>query len=168
MAEERFQLSPTGYAVLKQELAALETDHQERFAQYADANSDLDPASEEAAYFETRTAKEHLEERIGHLKLVLSRAEVLEDDPNPEGVDPGERVTVWDFAEQRERTFNLVSTTETVFARDRIEGREVSVDSPVGAALLGKRVGDVIEVIVPDGRSKYAIRRIERIADVSQ
>jgi transcription elongation factor GreA len=163
MAEERFQLSPTGYDILKKELAALEAEYQEEFARYADANSDTDPSQEEAAYFETRTRKEHLEERIGHLKLVLTRADVLEDDPNPHGVDPGERVTVWDFNEERERAFNIVSSTETMFARDGIEGREVSVDSPVGSALLGKRVGDVIEIVVPDGKSKYAIRRIERL-----
>jgi transcription elongation GreA/GreB family factor len=40
-------------------------------------------------------------------------------------------------------------------------GRDVSVSSPVGQAMLGKRVGDIIEVEVPEGRARYAIRRIE-------
>ena len=89
MAEERFTLSKTGYEALKQELAALEADYQEHRANFEDANSDIDPSREEGAYFDTRVTKEHFEERIGHLKLVLERAEVITEDPNPRGVDPG-------------------------------------------------------------------------------
>jgi transcription elongation factor GreA len=163
MAEEQFILSRTGYEILKQELAELETEHQQRLAEFADVNYDVDPTPEEAAYFDTRVMKEQVEERIGHLQLVLSRAEVIDDDPDPHRVDPGEMVTVWDFDEKRERVFNLVSSAETVYARDAIPGREVSLESPVGQALLGKSVGDVIEIDVPDGKTKYAIRRIEPI-----
>jgi transcription elongation factor GreA len=161
MAEEQFVLSRAGYDILKQELAELEAEHQQRLAEFADVNYDVDPSTEEAAYFDTRVMKEQVEERIGHLQLVLSRAEVIEDDPDPLRVDPGEQVTVWDFAEKCEQVFNLVSSAETVYARDAIPGREVSVESPVGQALLGKSVGDVIEIEVPDGKTKYAIRRIE-------
>jgi transcription elongation factor GreA len=164
MAEEPFVLSAAGYDILKQELAALEAEHRERQADFADVNADDDPAREEGAYFEARTSKEHVEERIGHLKLVLSRAEVLKDDPDPKRIDPGEQVTVWDIADKRERVFNLVSGDEAVYARDEISGQEVSLDSPVGKALLGKGLGDVIEVDVPDGRAKYAIMRIEQLA----
>jgi transcription elongation factor GreA len=161
MAEEQFVLSRAGYEILKQELSELEAEHQQRLAEFADVNYDVDPSTEEAAYFDTRVMKEHVEERIGHLQLVLSRAEVLEEDPDPLAVDPGEQVTVWDFAEKRERIFNLVSSAETIYARDVIPGREVSIESPVGQALLGKHIGDVVEIGVPDGKTKYAIRRIE-------
>jgi transcription elongation factor GreA len=163
MAEEPFVLSRAGYDILKQELAELEAEHQQRLAEFADVNYDVDPSSEEAAYFDTRVTKEHIEERIGHLQLVLSRAEVIEDDPDPLTIDPGEQVTVWDFTEKRERIFNLVSSAETIYAGDAIPGQEVSIDSPVGQALLGKHLGDVIEIDVPDGKTKYAIRRIEPI-----
>jgi transcription elongation factor GreA len=163
MAETQMILSLAGYRVLQAELASLQAEYERRFAEFADANSDLDPSQEEAAYFDRRVTKEHLEERIGHIRLVLETAEVQEVDPDPNRIDPGDQVTVWDFSEKRERIFNVVSSAETIYARDGIPGREVSIESPVGQALLGKQVGDVIEVQVPEGRSKYAIRKVERL-----
>jgi transcription elongation factor GreA len=168
MAEERMILSPTGYAVLLQELADLEAEHETRQAEFADTNYDVDPSQEEAAYFDRRVTKEHLEERIGHLKLILEQAEVLEHDPDPDRIDPGDQVTLWDFTEKRERVFNIVSSAETIYARDGIPGREVSTESPVGQALLGKQVGDVIELDVPDGKAKYAIRKISPLSTPSR
>jgi transcription elongation factor GreA len=164
MAEERFVLSQAGYDALMQELNALQAEYDERREEFFDANSDVDPAPEEAAYFDTRVRKEFLEERIGHLKLVLERAEIVTEDADPHGVDAGERVVVWDFSEDRERVFNLVSSTEAVYAHHEIPGHEVSIDSPVGQALVGRCVGEVVEVQVPDGTAKYVIRRIEPIA----
>jgi transcription elongation factor GreA len=157
--EERFVLTRAGYEQLKQELDSLETEQQEQLAEYSDVNySANDPAKEEAAYFETRTSKEHTDERIGHLKLVLEHAEVVDDDPNPETIDPGDRVTVWDFSEKHTVQFDLLGSEEIIAGRQGI-----SLESPVGKALHGKKVGDVVEVEVPDGIAKYAIRKIERI-----
>ena len=65
---------------------------------------------------------------------------------------------MWDFKERKPLQFDLVGGPEV------INGREgVAIDSPVGKALQGHRVGDVIEVEVPDGAARYAIRKIERI-----
>jgi len=168
MAQERVILSSTGYAVLQQELTDLEAEHVRRQAEFVDTKDDVDPSQEEAAYFDRRVEKEHLEERIGHLKLVLDQAEVLEEDPDLSRVDPGDQVTVWDFSEKGQQVFNVVSSAETIYARDGIPGREVSTESPVGQALLGKQVGDVIEIEVPDGKAKYAIRRIEPLSTLTR
>jgi transcription elongation factor GreA len=99
---------------------------------------------------------------------VLDQAEVLEEDPDLSRVDPGDQVTVWDFSEKGQQVFNVVSSAETIYARDGIPGREVSTESPVGQALLGKQVGDVIEIEVPDGKAKYAIRRIEPLSTLTR
>jgi transcription elongation factor GreA len=119
---------------------------------------DIDPSPEEAAYVEARTTKEQLDERIGHLKLVLRHAQVVDDDADLTMVAPGSRVTVWDFSEKRELQFDVIGSEEVKHGR-----RGVSTESPVGKKLLGCRVGDVIEVDVPDGKVRYAIRMIERI-----
>jgi len=158
-SEERFVLTRAGYEQLKHELDTLEAEHHEQLAEYSDVNySANDPAKEEAAYFETRVTKEHTDERIGHLKLVLENAEVVDDDPNPDTIDPGDRVTVWDFTDKRSVQFDLLGSEEVIAGRSG-----VSLESPVGKALHGKQVGDVVEVEVPDGKARYAIRKIERI-----
>jgi transcription elongation factor GreA len=159
MAEERFILTRAGYEELQRELKALQARRQEQMETFADMSDywDIDPSPEEAAYFDARTTKEQLDERIGHLTLVLQHAEVVDDDPDLSTVDPGDRVTVWDFGENRELQLDVVGSEEVKQGR-----RGVSTDSPVGKELLGRRVGDVIEVQAPGGQVRYTIRKIER------
>jgi len=161
MTEKRFVLTRQGYEQLRQELDDLEARRAERIAQLADYKDDVgDNPNEEGAFFEAETMREHFDERIGHLELVLQHAEVIDEDPDPAAVDPGDRVVVWDLDALEERIFDLIGSTEAEYVR---EG--VSIESPVGIALLGKHVGDIVEVAVPEGRSRFAVRRIERIPD---
>ena len=161
MAVERFILTRQGYEDIKQELAALEEEQQERLNQMADVNNDMgEIVNEEAALFEVQTMKEHVDERIGHLRLVLDHAEVIDEDPDPHRVDPGDRVTVWDLETLEERVFDLIGSTEATYIR-----RGVSIESPVGQALLGKKVGEIVEVAVPEGRARYAVRAITPIPE---
>jgi transcription elongation factor GreA len=157
---ERFVLTKSGYEILQHELEVLEARQREDLANFADVNYSNDPSKEEASYFETRIDKEHTDQRVVYLRTVLNNAEVVDEDPNIETVDPGDRVTVWDFTEKRELKFDLIGSPEAVAGR-----RGVSLASPVGKALLGRRIGDVIEIEVPDGSSRYAIRNIERMPD---
>jgi transcription elongation factor GreA len=106
---------------------------------------------------------------------VLDRADVRTEDPDSKRIDPGERVVVWDLDEKRERTFDILSSPEVRISYTVDDGgRDVSIDSPVGQALLGHEVGDIVEVDVPGGemgdvaegdgiggKARYAIRRIE-------
>jgi transcription elongation factor GreA len=161
MAEERFTLTRAGYEYLQRELEAAQGEQREEFEELADYQADDDsdfPDQEVGAFFELQVTKEHDDQRVNYLKFVLERAEIIEEDPDPLRVNPGERVTVWDFDEQKERQFDLMSSPEVRFG---LEG--VSIESPVGQALLGRRVGDVVEVEIPDGKARYAIRRVEPI-----
>jgi transcription elongation factor GreA len=159
MATERFILTRQGYEQLQRELTDIEARRAERLEQLRDYKDDVgENPNEEGAFFEAETMKEHFDERIGHLQLVLQEAEVIDDDPNPHTADPGDRVTVWDVDAREERTFDLIGSAEATYLR---EG--VSIESPVGQALIGKRVGETVEVTTPDGRAQYVIRRLERI-----
>jgi transcription elongation factor GreA len=160
MAEERFVLTRAGYEELQRELEALEAELDEEQAELRDFQSPIDSSDEEAAEFETRTTKEHDEERVGHLRLILEHAEVIDEDPDPHRIDPGDRVTVRDLDAHQIRQFDLLGSGEVRFG---IEG--VSIDSPVGQALLGRQVGDVITVDVPEGRVRYAVHKVERIPE---
>jgi transcription elongation factor GreA len=123
----------------------------------ADVHDDTE-FGEESTYHDVMETKERLDQRIAHLRRVLQLAQIISDeDPNPTRVDPGEQVTVWDFAEKAEVVFQILSSEEVASGLPGI-----SFESPVGKALLGRRVGDVVEVEVPDGTAKYAIRKIER------
>ena len=159
MAAQRFTLTRQGYERLQVELADLEARRQERLDQLADYKDDVgDNPNEEAAFFEIETMKEHFDEQIGHLRLVLAHANIVDEDPDPTTADPGDRVTVWDLNAREERTFDLVGSTEVTYGR-----AGVSIESPVGQALLGKRVGETVEVNTPDGRVYYVVRALTRM-----
>ena len=161
MADERFVLTRQGYEQLQTELREREAEQEERrenLEEYEDI--DRQNGEEEAADFELRTSKEYADERVGHLKFVLERADVLDGDPDPQRINEGDRVVVWDLQAREEQTFNLVNGEEVGTLADA-----VATDSPVGKALLGHRVGDAIEVAVPDGWSRYAIRRVGQIGE---
>jgi len=83
MADERFILTRAGYEELQRELERLQARRQAQMETFSDMSDywDIDPSPEEAAYVDARTTKEQLDERIGHLTLVLRHAEVVDDDP---------------------------------------------------------------------------------------
>ena len=156
--DHEFYLTRTGYEKLQRELDLLLSEESEEVAALlADAHEGEE--GEEATFYEALFTKERLDERIAHLRMILAQAEIIEEDPDPDRVSPGNRVTVWDFSEQEEITFDLLSSQE--ISHGRLKG--VSLSSPVGKALRGRRVGDVVEVQVPDGMVRYAIRKIDSI-----
>jgi transcription elongation factor GreA len=168
MDDQHFVLTAEGEAQLRQQLRENEEEAARLRYELGDLGDDpggnLD-ADEAGAFFELQTSLEHAMEKIGHIQFVLERSQVAEGDPDPRRVDPGERVVVWDFSERRERTFDILASPEVelTYTRDQ-ERRPVSMESPVGKALVGRQIGDVVEVEVPDGAMRFAIRRIERNA----
>ncbi len=159
MADDRFTLTQRGYDQLQAELTALEAEQVRWRDQLQQIYSDVDRTNdEEGADFEVRTRKEAVDERIGHLKYVLERAQIAAEDPHPQQIDPGERVTVWDLGARKEYVFDLVDGEETEY-----DEQSISTDSPVGKALLGRRIGDTVELDVPDGWVRYCIQAVERI-----
>jgi transcription elongation factor GreA len=157
MANERFILTRAGYERLERELRQLEATQQADIEEVAEAFDDTD-FGENAVYYDKVFDKDRVTERINNLRHVLARADVLEEDPNPNRVSAGNRVTVWDFDANEEVTFNIISVEEVMHGI-----RGISVESPVGSALLDHMVGDVVEVKVPDGIARYAIRKITMI-----
>lgn len=158
MAEERIQLTPEGYEMLQRELEDARVRVQRATDEIADLHNDPDDQNqfpEEAAEFDAKTTQERFQERVRHLEFVLSRAEIIEDDPDPERVNVGDTVVVWDFQDNRERTFEIVSSEEAIGTQNG-----VSAESPVGKVLLGKKVGEVVEVAAPEGNVRYSVRRM--------
>lgn len=159
MAERRILLTRSGYEKLQRELNVLTSEENTKVAEMlADARED--DQGEEAVFFDAMISKERLDERVSHLQSVLARAEVIDADEDPNTITPGNRVTVYDTSEKEEFEMDLLDTEEITHGR-----RGVSLDSPVGRALLGKHVGDKVKVEVPDGEVTYKVRKIDMIPD---
>ncbi len=112
--------------------------------------------SENAEYDAAKEAQSHLELKIGKLENLLSRVQILE----PEGIPVGEvymlsGVKVKDLKLDEEITYTIVSPEEADFELDKI-----SVLSPIGKALMGKKSGETIQVDAPAGISEYKILEI--------
>ncbi len=145
-------------AELEEELKELKTTERKNMAdKIAEARSHGD-LSENAEYDAAKEEQTHLEMKINKIENILSRVKVLAPEDMPDGeVYVLTNVKVKDITNEEEITYSLVSPEEADFEQDKI-----SVVSPIGKALLGKKVGDRIEVDVPIGKMKYEILEITK------
>lgn len=151
-------LTREGYKKLKQELDYLRTEGRAQSAERirrARAQGDL---SENFEYHEAKRAQAMLEGRIRELQRILEVAQVVEHLPGENGeVTIGSVVTVQDLEHGEEWTFRVVDTASAaVFGADE-ELEHVSAASPIGQAIVGKKVGDIVQVQTPDGTVDYEI-----------
>ena len=110
--------------------------------------------SENAEYHAAREEQGFLEGRINALEAKLKVAVVVSPTERGAGVELGSRLTV--EVEGEEEHLTIVGAAEANIR----EGR-VSSASPVGAALMGRRVGDLVEIITPGGRIAYKVLAID-------
>ena len=154
---ERVPMLAEGYEKLTADLQAL---RQERpkivdAIEEARAHGDL---SENAEYHAAKERQGQVEAQIAEIEDRVSRAQII--DPAALSGDRivfGATVTVLDDAEKPQR-YQIVGQTEA----DARHGR-ISYDSPMGRALIGKQVGEEVEVTVPSGDRFYLVNKIEFI-----
>ena len=114
--------------------------------------------SENADYDAAKNEQAKLEERIYKLENMIRKAKIIDDSEMAgDQVTVGLTVKVLDIEEDEEEEFTIVGSTEA----DPFEGK-ISNESLVGAALLGKKVGDEINVEVPDGVVSYKVLEISK------
>jgi transcription elongation factor GreA len=154
---ERVPMLAEGYEKLTADLQAL---RQERpkivdAIEEARAHGDL---SENAEYHAAKERQGQVEAQIAEIEDRVSRAQII--DPASLSGDKvvfGATVTVLDDNEKKQR-YQIVGMTEA----DARQGR-ISYDSPLGRALIGKTVGEEVEVTVPSGDRFYQVKKIEFI-----
>lgn len=156
MAKE-IQFTRTGYEKLKAELEDLKGPTRMLIAdaiREAKAHGDL---KENAAYHEAKLNQTRLESRISDLERAIQLAKIIE---RPEGTGNGvhisSKVKLLDLDFDDELTVTLVGSFEADPANDLI-----SIGSPLGESLLGKVVGDNVEVEAPDGMTHYRVLAID-------
>ena len=114
--------------------------------------------SENAEYDAAKDEQRDIELRIEELEKLLKNAEVVvEEEIDLEKINIGCKVKVYEIEEDEEMEFKIVGSTEANSLQNKI-----SNESPVGQALLGKKVGDVVDVETQVGVIQYRVLEIQR------
>ncbi len=150
-------LTKEGLEKLKKELHELKYKIRPQISQKVATAREHGDLKENAEYHAAREELAMVESRVQELESKISRAQVIsEDEIGTETVSILNTVTIEDLKRNKQLKYTLVSAEEADFKQNKI-----SVTSPVGKALLGKKVGDVVEIQVPAGILKYKILAIE-------
>lgn len=157
MASEKVPMLAEGYRLLEEELKRLKIERPEIVdaIEEARAHGDL---SENAEYHAAKERQGQIEAQIADIEDRVSRAQII--DPTTLSGDKimfGATVTLLDEDDKPIR-YQIVGQTEA----DAKTGR-ISYNSPLARALIGKQVGDEIEVTVPSGDKFYEVQKIEFI-----
>jgi transcription elongation factor GreA len=152
----RVPLTPEGYEALKKELERLkryERPQTIKAIEEARAHGDL---SENAEYAAAKDRQAFLERRVSELEYKLANADVIEIHTVPKDrVVFGSRVVLENIETGEDVQYQLVGPDESDIGNGRI-----SVSSPLGKAILGKKPGDEATLVVPAGRRSYEIIEI--------
>jgi transcription elongation factor GreA len=159
MNSSRRQLTPEGFEKLQREISKLrEVDIPRAVDRLKAVREDSVGNEEDPELNDAMESKKRLEERLDTLIDILNNADVIEDN-DPHVINIGDRVILLDIEYNEEMTLDVVDGVELTTDR-----RAITADSPVGRAIMGKKVGDVIKVKVPDGEAKYKVLSFEPIA----
>lgn len=148
-------LTPNGFEKLISEHARLRSEREAVVARIRTALGFGGPFPENGDYLDARHDLQLLDRRLAAREERLCTAEIV--DPSPDGeVDVGERVTVLDLESGETRDYRIVGSGESA-----PEVLEVSWESPIGAALLGRRVGDVVVADAPCGPRRFEVVELD-------
>lgn len=150
--------SEEGLKKLKDELAHLEQVERPRVTQEIADARDKGDLSENAEYHAAKEEQSHLETKIAKLKNVVANARVLDESQlDTSKVLIHSKAKIKNTTNGMEFTYTLVADSET-----NVKEGKLSVNSPIGKGLLGKKVGEVAEIKVPSGIMKFEIVEISR------
>ena len=152
-------LSQDGYDNLKTELTTLKSVDRPRIINQIAEARDKGDLSENAEYDAAKEAQGLLEARISKLENNVANARVLdESETDISTVHLLTKATIKNTVNGMEMTYAIVSETEADLA-----AKKISATSPIGKGLLGKAVGEIADIEVPNGIIQFEILKIERL-----
>jgi transcription elongation factor GreA len=152
---EPVEITQAGYDQLQSEYRRLElVDRPRVTGEVARARADGD-LRENAPYHAAREKLQEVDRRLNEIKDILTRAKIITESTG-DRASLGTTVVVTDLDDNEQLRYTLVGPGEV----DRRGGR-ISIQSPVGQALVDRGVGDVVEVRVPAGVTRYRVERVE-------
>lgn len=158
MPTETIVMTQEGYDKLVAELEELKSVRRQEVAEQLKEARSYGDLSENAEYDAAKKAQADLEERIGRLEQKLRQARVIEESEiSSDRVNLGHIVKVRNTADGEEAEYKIVSSNES----DPFEGL-ISNESPVGKGLIGKSIGEVVEIEIPDRVIHLEVLEISR------
>ena len=160
MADKKNILTYEGLKRYEDELQNLKVVKRKEVAQKIKEAREQGDLSENAEYDAAKDEQRDIELRIEELEKLLKNAEVVvEDEIDLDKINIGCKVKVYDVEEDEEMEFKIVGSTEANSLQNKI-----SNESPVGKALIGRRVGDVVDVETQVGVIQYKVLEIQRVS----
>ena len=158
---EKQPISREGYDKLREEIRRLEEEEMPLIAQrIADARAEGD-LSENAEYHGQREAQGLLQAKINQLKGKLANCYIADKSAMPKGIVTfGSTVTVRDLSDGSEEKYELVGPGEEDYDGDVMK---ILTSSPIAQGLIGKKVGDSVEVAIPSGTLRMEVVAIEDV-----
>ena len=156
MAKKQMLYTPDGYQALVEELNYLKTVRREEIKNDIAVARSFGDLSENAEYDAARNEQAANEGEIVELEYKIKNAVILAESTDTSFVRIGTKVTVYDEDMEETTVYEITGTTEA----DAMNNK-VSNESPVGAALLNHKVGDVVTVLAPNGEYELKIEKIE-------
>ncbi|GLG90205.1 transcription elongation factor GreA [Ruminococcus sp. OM05-10BH] len=158
MEEKKTILTYAGLKALEDELENLRVVKRKEVAEKIKEAREQGDLSENAEYDAAKDEQRDIEARIDELEKILKNVEVVvEEEVDLEKINVGCTVLVHDDEFDEEIEFKIVGSTEA----NSLQGK-ISNESPVGQALMGKKVGDIVDVETPAGNIRYTVLKIER------
>lgn len=158
MTEKQVFLTAEGLEKIEAELDELKSVRRKEIAERIKVALSFGDISENSEYDQAKNEQAQLEERIAKLEMMLRNAKLIEEDSiTTDVVSIGSKVMVKDLEYDEEMEYLIVGSAEA----DPYNGK-ISNESPLGNALLGGKLGDVLDVQVPDGVINYEIVNITR------
>ena len=155
---KKFIMTYEGIKKLEEELEYLKTVKRKEITEKIKVALGYGDLSENSEYDEAKNDQAFTEGRIIQLENMLKNAVVVDESEVPKDkVSVGSIVKVMDYEFDEEVEYTIVGSAEA----DPMNFK-ISNESPVGSALIGKKVGDVVEVAVPSGVSKFEVLEIRR------
>ena len=149
-------MTKEGLQALEEELKELKEHKRYEIAQKIKEAREQGDLSENAEYDAAKDEQRDIEARIDELEGILKNAEVIEEYVG-DAVNIGTSVLVLDIELDEEHELKLVGSTEA----DSLNGK-ISNESPLGSALIGKKIGDTVKVETEFGAFDYKILNIKR------
>ena len=158
MEEKKNILTYEGLKKLEDELQDLKVVRRKEIAEKIKEAREQGDLSENAEYDAAKDEQRDIEARIEQIEKILKHAEVvLEEEIDLDKINIGCNVRVLDLEYNEEEEYKLVGSSEASSLQNKI-----SNESPIGRALIGARIGDVVTVEAPAGEIKYKVLSIHR------
>jgi len=161
VAPEETYLTPQGLRQLQEELDQLRSVRRQEVADRIQEAKEIGGTVDNAEYEEAKNEQSFVEGRIIDLEAMIQSAVIIPDHSKSKGgtksgvIEIGSIVTVQSAADNKKRKYTIVGTTEAAPAEGRI-----SNESPIGRALLGKKVGQTVEFTVPSGVQRLKVLEV--------